>query len=72
LKYVSIPADFLYNLPTKSTAHLNDIRFLELPLKHCTQLILVLDKTKFVCGQYNFGFAALKRIIVCGQHGFGL
>ena len=43
LKYVSIPADLLYNLPTKSTAHLNDIRFLELPIsKICTIIVISL------------------------------
>ncbi|MEE3450630.1 MAG: hypothetical protein VZR27_08035, partial [Acutalibacteraceae bacterium] len=34
LTYVSMPAILLCNLPTKSTAHLNDGRFLEMPFKY--------------------------------------
>ena len=33
LTYVSMPAKSMCNLPNKSTAHLDDIRFLELPYK---------------------------------------
>ena len=33
LTYVSMPAKFMCNLPNKSTAHLDDIGFLEMPLK---------------------------------------
>ena len=32
LTYVSMPAKFMCNLPNKSTAHLNDIGFSEVPL----------------------------------------
>ena len=34
LTYVSMPAKFMCNLPNKSTAHLDDIGFSEMPLRN--------------------------------------
>ncbi|MBQ2603596.1 MAG: hypothetical protein II589_00995, partial [Clostridia bacterium] len=59
LTYVSMPAILLCNLPTKSTAHLNDGRFLEMPLKlrrrKQSKIVIVLSLSCFVVPPWSGG-----------------
>ena len=68
LTYVSMPAILKCRLPTKSTAHLNDGRFLEMPF---TPVCIITDRS-FLLKKHRTTmcavFCLLRKVLLCTEY----